>query len=54
MARVYGVSPDTIRKWARAGKLTAVRLSARCIRYKQTDVERLLAAGESRGEAARG
>lgn len=54
VAQMCGVAAETIQKWARAGKLAAVRLSSRCIRYKLADVERLLSAGGGRGEVGRG
>ncbi len=43
VAQKCGVSVETIAKWARTGKLNAVRLSSRCIRYERTAVETLLA-----------
>lgn len=54
VAQMCGVAAETIQKWARAGKLAAVRLSPRCIRFKLADVDRLLAGGDGRGEVSRG
>ena len=48
VARAFGVSPETIRKWARQGKLRAVRLSARCLRYSSDEIAELL-AGTTKG-----
>jgi excisionase family DNA binding protein len=47
VAQLCGVSPATVQKWARCGKLPAVRLSSRGIRYEMAAVEALLA--KSRG-----
>jgi len=50
-AELLHVKNKTIADWGRAGKLTRVRLSARCIRYREQDVLALLdAAVETRTE----
>jgi excisionase family DNA binding protein len=43
VAETCGVKVETVLKWARTGKLNAVRLSSRCIRYERAAVETLLA-----------
>jgi molybdopterin-binding protein len=40
-ARAIGVSPDTLRRWERAGKLSTVRDSANRRRVTAAEVERL-------------
>ena len=42
-ADALGVSPRTLRNWTRAGKVCAVRLSRRCVRYPESELARLLA-----------
>lgn len=42
VAQMCGVTAETIVKWSRTGKLSAVRLSSRCIRYEQSAVEAML------------
>jgi len=32
------LKPKTIADWGRSGKLTRVKLSARCVRYREQDV----------------
>jgi len=34
----FGVSPHTIRRWARLGKLPVVRLGGRTIRFRPEDL----------------
>lgn len=41
-AELAQVKPKTIADWGRAGKLPRVRLSARCIRYRSSDIEALI------------
>ena len=39
VARLFGVSPATVRRWCREGKLEAVRTSARGpLRFKREEV----------------
>lgn len=45
-SEALGVSPRTLRNWTRAGKVRAVRFSRRCVRYPESELARLLAAGE--------
>jgi molybdopterin-binding protein len=40
-ARALGVSPDTLRRWERAGKLQTTRDSANRRRVQQSEIERL-------------
>ncbi len=47
-AELLQVKPKTIADWGRAGRLTRVRLSARCIRYRAEDVQALFSAGIER------
>jgi predicted site-specific integrase-resolvase len=37
-----GVSPFTLRRWARLGRVASVRLSARAIRFRERDLEALV------------
>ena len=36
---LYGISPHTIRRWARLGKLPVVRLGGRTLRFRVEDLE---------------
>lgn len=38
VAEVLGVSVKTIRKWRYQGKLKAVKVGERCVRYRREDV----------------
>lgn len=38
-----GVSTQTIYNWKRAGRLTPFRISPRCVRYKKSDIDKLVA-----------
>ena len=44
-AELLQVKPKTVADWGRSGRLTRVRLTVRCIRYRVEDVEALFAAG---------
>jgi excisionase family DNA binding protein len=53
-AELAGVSPATVRRWCRDGKLTEHRVGDRVVRVRRADVERLLdgGGGESPEDAA--
>lgn len=42
VARMFGVDPKTITRWAKAGKIQAVRTLGGHRRYKASEVKRLL------------
>jgi excisionase family DNA binding protein len=42
LAEMLRVSLSTVRRWTRSGKVPAVRLSNRAIRYRRSDVEAAL------------
>ena len=44
VAEMLHVHPLTVKRWASAGRLTPIKLSATTIRYRQCDVEALIAA----------
>jgi len=46
MADRLGVSPRTIRDWARTGKIPCVRITAKVVRFDVADVLQSLRAGE--------
>lgn len=39
-----GVHPGSVARWERQGLLTAVKINARVIRYRENDVSRLVAS----------
>jgi excisionase family DNA binding protein len=39
VAELLHLKPKTIADWGRAGKLPRVRLSTRCVRYREQDVQ---------------
>ncbi len=41
-AELTGVSPFTLRRWARLGRVGVVRLSKRAIRFRQSDLDALV------------
>jgi excisionase family DNA binding protein len=48
VARIYGVDPKTVTRWAKAGKLASVKTLGGHRRYVRSEVLALLAATEMR------
>lgn len=46
VAKMFGVDPKTVTRWAKAGKLPAIRTLGGHRRYRASDVRRLLRGGE--------
>jgi excisionase family DNA binding protein len=42
VAERLAFTPETVLRWARSGKLPAVYLSSRAIRFRETDVDELI------------
>ena len=53
VGRRYGVSDVTVRRWAQSGKLSAVRLSPRCVRFDPAVVEAFIVAQQANGTPVR-
>jgi len=49
VARLLNVSQKTVARWARLGKIKAVRLPSGQLRIRRSDVDRLLFQGEDEG-----
>jgi excisionase family DNA binding protein len=49
VAKLFRVDPKTVTRWAKAGKLTAIRTLGGHRRYRQSEVNALLTKPESRG-----
>lgn len=47
VALLYNVHPETIRRWARTGKLPSVTLPSGQKRYRPEDVESLAQSGDA-------
>ena len=55
LAECLGLAPDTVRRWARTGRIPAIRVNARTIRFVLEEVENALRAGcPVEGEVPRG
>jgi excisionase family DNA binding protein len=39
----FAVSESTIRKWVRNGTLTGIQVSGKCLRFRQSDLDALVA-----------
>ncbi len=49
VAKLFRVDPKTVTRWAKAGKLTAIRTLGGHRRYRQSEVKSLLTKPENRG-----
>ena len=49
VAKLFRVDPETVTRWAKAGKLTAIRTLGGHRRYRRSEVESLLTKSENRG-----
>lgn len=49
VAKLFRVDPKTVTRWAKAGKLTAVRTLGGHRRYRKSEVQTLLSAPSNRG-----
>ena len=50
VAKLFRVDPKTVTRWAKAGKLTAIRTLGGHRRYRKSEVQNLLGKGTNRGE----
>lgn len=51
VAALFRVTPKTVRRWARAGKLATVRTLGGHRRYRASDVRRAMLAAQREGDA---
>jgi len=49
VASLFRVDPKTVTRWAKAGKLTAVRTLGGHRRYRQSEVQSLLSSNTGKG-----
>ncbi|MCW2930002.1 MAG: binding domain, excisionase family [Actinomycetia bacterium] len=49
VAELFRVDPKTVTRWARSGKITAIRTPGGHRRYRETEVRALLRAPEAPG-----
>jgi excisionase family DNA binding protein len=42
VAKILRINPETVRNWARDGRLSPVPLPSRMLRFRRSDVEALL------------
>jgi excisionase family DNA binding protein len=52
VALIIGITEDTVRKWARAGKITSVRLSKVDVRFRPADVDEFIGSRLHRRKSA--
>lgn len=51
VAAIFRVDPKTVTRWAKSGKLTAIRTLGGHRRYRKSEVQTLLKLNESRRDA---
>jgi excisionase family DNA binding protein len=49
VAKLFRVDPKTVTRWAKAGKITAIRTLGGHRRYRQSEVQALLKSTPNRG-----
>ena len=49
VADLFGVDPKTVTRWAKAGKITAIRTLGGHRRYRQSEIQVLLKTTSSKG-----
>ena len=49
VAALFRVDPKTVTRWAKAGKLTAIRTLGGHRRYRQTEIQALLKSNPMKG-----
>jgi len=49
VAKLFRVDPKTVTRWAKSGKITAIRTLGGHRRYRQSEVQALLKSVPSRG-----
>jgi len=49
VAKLFRVDPKTVTRWAKAGKLTAIRTLGGHRRYRKSEVQSLLGAAKNGG-----
>ena len=50
VARIFGVNAKSVTRWARTGKLSAIRTLGGHRRFRRSDVERLMAELEEHAD----
>lgn len=51
VATALAVDPDTVRRWVKDGKLTAVSLPSGVLRFKRSEIDRILGVEPGSTEA---
>ena len=49
VAKIFRVDPKTVTRWAKAGKITAIRTLGGHRRYRQSEIQALLKALPTKG-----
>ena len=49
VAKIFRVDPKTVTRWAKAGKITAVRTLGGHRRYKQSEIQQLIKSQTEKG-----
>ena len=50
VAGILGMSAYTIRRWVQTGRLEAIHISSRCLRFRRVDVRAFIEALKKRSE----
>jgi excisionase family DNA binding protein len=56
LSKLLGIAPGSVYHWLSAGRLPCIRFSARCVRFRESDIAKLvdeLGSGSPDSEALR-
>lgn len=44
-AKIFGVHPGSLKRWEKSGKIHAIKITPRCVRYDRREIEAIIEGG---------
>ena len=44
-AKIFGIHPGSLKRWEKTGRIRAIKITPRCVRYDRREVEAMIAGG---------